>query len=133
MLGAGSLDFRILHRFGPINSGPNQFYGLDQSSIRFSFDYAPFNNLLVGIGRSSLKKEIDGFIKYRLIHQSHGAREMPVSVILVAGMTLETLPWDDQTIPNYFTSGLGYFQEIIFDGSHRCKLMIGKVLFGNTN
>ena len=113
MLGAGSLDFRILHRFGPINSGANQLFGLDQSTVRFSFDYAPFKDLLVGVGRSSLKKELDGFIKYRLLHQSHGSREMPISVILVAGMTLETLPWDDLTIPNYFTSRLGYFQQII--------------------
>jgi len=113
MLGAGSLDFRILHRFGPINLGISQLYGLDQSSVRFSFDYAPFNDLLIGVGRSSLKKEIDGFIKYRLLHQSHGSREMPVSLILVAGMTLETLPWDDPTIPNYFTSRLAFFQQVI--------------------
>src|SRR5258708_26540504 len=53
MLGAGSLDFRILHRFGFINSGPGQFFGLDQASIRLSFDYAPTNDLLFGLGRSS--------------------------------------------------------------------------------
>ncbi|MDP4220608.1 MAG: DUF5777 family beta-barrel protein [Bacteroidota bacterium] len=113
MLGAGSLDFRILHRFGPINGGPSQLFGLDQSTIRFSFDYAPFNDLLVGFGRSSIKKEYDGSVKYRLIQQSKGARQMPLSVVLVAGVTCETLPFPDQTISNYFTSRLAFFQQVL--------------------
>ena len=113
MLGTGSLDFRILHRFGPINSGAGQFFGLDQASIRFSFDYAINNDLLIGIGRSSARKELDGFIKYRLLHQSTGAREMPVSVVLVAGATCWTTPFADPTIANYFTSRLGFFQQIL--------------------
>src|SRR5579872_7491610 len=79
MLGAGSLDFRILHRFGFINSGPGQFFGLDQASIRLSFDYAPTNDLLIGLGRSSKEsKDIDGFAKYRLFQQSIGAKVMPL-------------------------------------------------------
>src|SRR5579871_6715343 len=53
MVGAGSLDFRILHRFGPITNGVQGLFGIDQSFIRFSFDYAPINDLLVGLGRSN--------------------------------------------------------------------------------
>ena len=114
MLGKGSLDFRILHRFGPLNSGAGQLFGLDESSTRFSFDYAYTNDILIGLGRSSKgKKEIDGFIKYRLFHQSTGATEMPVSLVLVAGMTCETTPDEDQTIANYFTSRFGFFQQVL--------------------
>jgi hypothetical protein len=113
MLGAGSLDFRILHRFGPINSGAGQLFGLDQSTVRFSFDYAPYNDLLFGIGRSTVKKELDGFVKYRLLHQSRGDRTMPLSVILVSGVTCETLPFTDPTIANYFTSRLAYFEQVL--------------------
>ena len=113
MLGAGSLDFRILHRFGLITEGIDQLYGLDQSSIRLSFDYAPTNDLLVGFGRSSAKKELDASVKYRLFHQSRGATEMPVSIVLAAGMFCQTLPWGDDTRPNYFSSRLAYFQQIL--------------------
>jgi hypothetical protein len=112
MLGAGSLDFRILHRFGPINSGITQLFGIDNATTRFGFDYAPYNDLLIGLGRSSAEKEIDGFIKYRLLQQSRGAREMPLSVILVAGVTSYT-SFADPTIANYFTSLLGFFQQIL--------------------
>jgi hypothetical protein len=113
MLGAGSLDFRILHRFGPINSGPDNFFGLDQSSVRLSFDYAPYNDLLVGIGRSTARKELDGFVKYRLLQQSIGARVFPITVVLVAGMTLWTGAFEDETVANYFTSRMGFFQQVL--------------------
>lgn len=113
MLGAGSLDFRVLHRFGPINQGVEELFGLDQASTRLSFDYAPMNDLLIGVGRSSFMKEYDGSIKYRLLQQSRGARTMPASVVLVAGMTCETLPFADTTHPNYFSSRLGYFYQTL--------------------
>ncbi len=109
MLGKGSLDFRILHRFGPISGGTGTLFGLDQSYVRFGFDWAPINDLLIGIGRSSTKKEIDGFVKYRLLQQSRGARELPFSVVLVGGAVLNTLPFNDPAIPNYFSSRLNYF------------------------
>ena len=113
MLGAGSLDFRILHRFGPLNLGAGQLFGIDQATTRFGFDYAPTNDFLVGIGRSSIKKELDGFIKYRLFQQSTGTRTMPLSIVLLAGVTCRTDPYQDQTIANYFTSRLAYFQQIL--------------------
>ena len=113
MLGAGSLDFRILHRFGPINSGAGQLFGIDQATTRFGFDYAPYNDLLIGIGRSSAKKELDGFIKYRLLQQSKGARTLPLSVVLLAGATCWTGPYQDPTVANYFSSRLAFFQQIL--------------------
>jgi hypothetical protein len=114
MLGAGSLDFRILHRFGPINSGVGQLFGIDQSSIRLSFDYAPYNDLLLGFGRSSKDtKDLDGFIKYRWFQQSVGAKVMPVSIVLVAGVTCRTTPYDDPTVANYLTSNLAFFQQVL--------------------
>lgn len=113
MLGAGSLDFRILHRFGPINLGASQLFGIDQATTRFGFDYAPCNDLLIGIGRSSGKKELDGFIKYRLLQQSIGARTMPLTVVLLAGATCWTGPYQDPTVENYFSSRLAFFQQIL--------------------
>ncbi len=113
MLGAGSLDFRILHRFGPLNLGASQLFGIDQATTRFGFDYAPCNDLLIGIGRSSAKKELDGFIKYRLLQQSRGARNMPLTIVLLAGATCWTGPYHDPNVANYFSSRLAYFQQIL--------------------
>ena len=36
----GVLEFLISHRFGRVNSGFDQLFGLDDSNIRFGFEYA---------------------------------------------------------------------------------------------
>ena len=36
----GILEFLIHHRFGTINSGADELFGLDQSNIRLGFEYA---------------------------------------------------------------------------------------------
>ena len=59
-LAPGVMDFRILHRFGQIDQGYKNFFGLDQASMRMSFDFGIRRNLMFGIGRSTFKKELDG-------------------------------------------------------------------------
>src|SRR3954468_6527537 len=67
MLRPGVLDFRILHRFGRVNGGAYEFFGLDgPASVRLGLDYGITKDLTVGIGRSSFNKELDGFLKYRI-------------------------------------------------------------------
>ena len=114
MLGAGVLDFRIMHRFGRLNGGAYTLYGLDQATIRFGFDYGISNRLTVVIGRSSSKKELDGFLKYRLIWQSTGEKSIPFSVVLVSGMTSNMLKQTGTAEnPYYFTNRLGYYYQAI--------------------
>jgi hypothetical protein len=57
---AGVLDFRILHRFGRVNEGAYGAYGLDQATIRLGLDYGISNRIMIGVGRSSNRKELDG-------------------------------------------------------------------------
>lgn len=52
----GQLDFRISHRFGKINSGSYNLWGLDQANIHFGLDYGVTNWLMVGIGRGTYEK-----------------------------------------------------------------------------
>jgi hypothetical protein len=113
MLRPGVLDFRILHRFGPVNQGLSEFFGLDQATIRLGLDYAVSNNLTVGIGRGSFKKELDGFIKWRPVQQATGPKALPFSLVLVGGATLIGAPWSDTSRVNYFTSRLGYYSQAI--------------------
>jgi hypothetical protein len=112
-LAKGTLDVRILHRFGPINSGYQNFWGLDQASMRLGFDYGITNSLGIGIGRSTFQKELDGFIKFRPIWQSTGPGAIPFSVVLVGGMTADTMPWADPTRTNFVTSKMAYYGQMI--------------------
>ena len=113
-LNPGTMDFRILHRFGPLDQGYKNFFGFDQASMRMGFDFGILKSLMVGVGRSTYKKEVDAFLKFAPIRQSTGPRSSPVTVALVSGITMNGLPWADETRKNFFTSRLGfYFQAII--------------------
>jgi hypothetical protein len=111
-LGAGVLDVRILHRFGLVNGGIRNLYGLDQANMRLGFDYGILKRLMIGIGRSNVNKELDGFAKYRLLWQAKGDHASPVSVVVVAGSTLHTMP-DDPTRVNFFSSRVTYYGQLL--------------------
>jgi Membrane bound beta barrel domain (DUF5777) len=115
MLGLGVLDFRILHRFGKLSGGTYEFFGLDNASMRIGFDYGIVPNLMVGIGRTTSKKELDGFLKYRLLWQSAGKKTMPVSVLGVSGFTYNGLkqPFDNIALEATFERRLAFYQQII--------------------
>jgi len=113
MLKPGVLDFLILHRFGNVNRGLYEFFGLDQATFRLAFDYGITKDLTIGIGRSSYKKELDGFLKYRIIQQSTGQNASPFSLVVVGGMTVNTLKFADPTRKNYFSSRLGYYGQVL--------------------
>jgi len=87
---AGVLDLKISHRFGQLNDGFYNMFGLDVASIRIGMDYGLTNRLTVGGGRSSFEKQYDGFLKYRLLRQSAGEKNMPVSVTLLGAVMFET-------------------------------------------
>jgi hypothetical protein len=93
--GQGTLIFLIQHRFGTLNSGAYNFFGLDQAVLRLSFEYGLSNRLAVGVGRSSQEKTFDGFLKYRAIQQSTGAGAVPVSVTLFASSAITTLKFNE--------------------------------------
>jgi hypothetical protein len=112
-LNPGTMDFRILHRFGQLDQGYKNFFGLDQASMRMSFDFGLMHNLMVGVGRSTFKKELDAFIKYAPIRQSTGPWSSPVTVALVSGVTMDGLPWADPNRENFFTSRLAYYNQVI--------------------
>jgi len=113
-LNPGTMDFRILHRFGQLNQGYKNFFGLDQASMRMGFDFGILQNLMAGVGRSTYKKEVDAYIKYAPIRQSTGPWSSPITFALVSGITMNGMPWTDPARKNFFTSRLSYyFQAII--------------------
>ncbi|MCC3157593.1 DUF5777 family beta-barrel protein [Hymenobacter sp. 15J16-1T3B] len=88
---SGSLQFLIGHRFGQLNSGAYNFFGLDQATIRLGLEYGLNDRLAVGVGRSSMDKTFDGFVKYKALRQHSGPRAMPVTLTLLATSTITTL------------------------------------------
>jgi len=77
---AGALSVIIQHRFGQLNSGSYNFFGLDNATLRLGLDYGITDRLAVGIGRCSLLKTYDGYVKYKLLRQTDGSNQMPVTI-----------------------------------------------------
>ena len=113
MIGKNVLDVRILHRFGLINTGFNNLYGLDQATMRMGFDYGLTKGLTIGIGRSTYKKEWDGLIKFRITQQSKGPGAFPFSIVWVSGMTTSTVEYPDTDAKHDLENRIGYYHEVI--------------------
>jgi Membrane bound beta barrel domain (DUF5777) len=109
----GVLDFKIGHRFGTLNGGFYELFGLDNASIRLGFDYGLSDALTIGVGRSGFQKTYDGFIKYKFLRQSTGKRNMPVTVGVLLTSAIQTLKWANPDRDNFFSNRLYYTSQLI--------------------
>lgn len=73
MLAAGDLEFRIAHRFGTLNTGAYDLWGLDLADNRLSLDYGITDWMMIGLGRSSFNNVVDGFAKFKIKRQQSDA------------------------------------------------------------
>lgn len=92
----GQLDFRISHRFGQLNEGAYNLWGLDRAYIHFGLEYGITDWIMVGVGRGTYEKTFDGFLKFSILRQSKGERNMPVSLSLFTGIAYNSLKWDKE-------------------------------------
>ena len=111
--GAGVLDFKISHRFAPVRNGVYDMFGLDDATIRIGLDYGITNRLMVGIGRGGNEKIIDGFLKYKLLRQSSGRKNMPVTVAFLTDMEVRTLKFLDPERDNKFSDRLFFANQLL--------------------
>ena len=112
-VGRGILDVKISHRFGTLNSGAYNLFGLDNASMRMGVDYGITDRLMIGVGRSTYEKQFDGFVKYRILRQSTGKKYMPVSVSYAASIMLRTLDDPASTVQKWYSDRLSYSHQLI--------------------
>lgn len=114
----GVLDFRISHRFGYLSAGSEEFWGLDQAYIRLGLDYGITDRLMVGLGRSSYQKTVDGFFKYKILRQCDRGCATPLTLSFAAGTSITTVaanatPWYQEGRQDYFTHRMAYYVQLI--------------------
>ncbi len=109
----GVLELKIQHRMGRLDQGFKDFFGLDQASFAFGFEYGITDWLEVGIGRTTVGKQYDGMLKFKILRQSKGKKNMPLSLIGYAGMSINGTPWANPDRTNYFTSRMSYTYQLI--------------------
>ncbi|MDP9078090.1 MAG: DUF5777 family beta-barrel protein [Bacteroidota bacterium] len=85
----GTFEMDIQHRFGTVNNGYSDFWGLFASSnIRIGVGYAPINNLNLGIGIDKFDMLWDGSAKYAIMKQTKG--KFPVSITYYGDLAIDT-------------------------------------------
>lgn len=112
-VGKGVLDVKISHRFGKVNTGGYELFGLDNATMRMGFDYGINRYLMIGVGRSTFQKTYDAFFKIKILRQSSGKKRMPITLSYVPTVALKTLKDEDPDRKNYFSSRLFFTQQLI--------------------
>lgn len=107
------LLFLISHRFGTINSGAYNFFGLDQSSIRLALEYGLTDRFDIGLGRSSFQKTYDGYVKYKVLRQIAKGWSSPVTITAFASTAINTLKFAQPERDNLFSSRLFYTYQVL--------------------
>lgn len=96
--GKNNLQFIIMHRFGKLNGGAYELFGLDNATIRFGLDYGLTDRLAIGVGRSSLDKTFDASLKYKLLQQRTNG--LPFALSLNGWITNKTVKYPDKPYMN---------------------------------
>ena len=120
------LQFMIQHRFGSIENGFYDLFGMDYATIRFDFHYGLTDRLSLGIGRSSLDKIYDIFLKTKLIRQSSGAKSFPFSVLLYSDIGIDTKRKSETNVAvkDNFSNRLLYVNQLIIGRKFSRKVSI---------
>jgi hypothetical protein len=111
---SGVLHFVIAHRFGRLNEGAYALWGLDNASMRMSFDYGLTDRLQVGLGRSTLGKTYEASAKLRVLRQTTGGRNFPIGLTLFSSAFCTGIRWADPDRTNYVSSRLSFVHQAIF-------------------
>lgn len=109
----GQLDFRIHHRFGTLNQGYYNFWGLDGANTHFSLEYGITNWIMVGVGRGTSGKTFDGFYKISLWRQSTGVKNMPVSISWFSSIADQTLDYPTNNNLYPYSTRLSFVNQIL--------------------
>jgi len=117
----GELDFLIYHRFGPVSSGIQDFFGLDQANTRLGFEYGLTDRLDLGIGRSSYEKTYDGFVKWKFFRQKTGAERFPVSIVWLSSIAI---PTNNITEPLSTVDRMGFTHQLMISRKFNKKFTL---------
>ncbi|MDX1913816.1 MAG: DUF5777 family beta-barrel protein [Saprospiraceae bacterium] len=120
----GVLDTKFSHRFNPLRNGIYDVFGLDGASIRIGADYGVTDRFMIGFGRSSYEKTIDGFAKYKILRQSSGKKNMPVTLSYLIDAQIRTVKFSDIERDNKFSDRLFFTHQVLIGRKFNSRLSL---------
>lgn len=119
----GTFEMDIMHRFGTIDKGYQDFWGFfAPSNIRLGVSYSPVNKLNLGIGITKSNMLWDASAKYSIITQTKG--KYPVSVTYYGDMAYDTRKDADKSIFKYSSQRMLFFNQLIIARKITSKLSL---------
>jgi hypothetical protein len=108
----GTFQFDMMHRFGTIQNGFHDLFGLyAPSNIRLGFSYAPIDKLSVGFGFTKANNLLDFSGKYGLLSQMKEGG-MPVSVTYFGNFVYDPRGEDDREV-YHGSDRFSFFHQVI--------------------
>lgn len=109
----GELEAIFSHRFGAVNQGVYELFGLDQAYIRLGVEYGIIDRLSVGMGRTSVDKTYDNYVRYKVLQQTTDNR-MPITLTGYGNLAIKTSPKkEDATYDITVKDRMAYVAQVI--------------------
>lgn len=129
MVSKKELFFVVSHRFGSVETGIKDFFGLDQAVTRLNFIYGISDGVNLGVSRSSFQKTYETSLKLRLLRQKKNGT--PFSLVLFNSMIINTI-LDQADLPKLeFNNRLSYAVQALISTkfSENLSIQIAPSLF----
>jgi hypothetical protein len=123
----GTLEFMIQHRFGTVDNGISDLYGLyAPSNIRLGFGYTiwdKYGAIAIGYGFTKDNRIQDFNVKYAFLRQTRGEK-IPVSVTYYGNMGIMSQGTTEELPNGNKSDRLSYFHQLIIARRFSPKLSI---------
>lgn len=118
----GDFYFIVAHRFGFIDKGFDDFFGLDNANTQLKFLYGVNDWLTVHIGRSGFQETYDLAAKYRLYAQKENG--FPVTIVGFNSVAINS-ELKEEDYPNLkFENRLSYVAQVLISRKFSDKLSL---------
>ncbi|WP_242085148.1 DUF5777 family beta-barrel protein [Aestuariivivens sediminis] len=101
----------VSHRFGSLENGFDNFFGLDEAVTRLNFVYGLSDGLNIGFSRSSFQKIYEFSLKYRLLRQKENG--FPFTVVGFNEILINTALDEDNLPLLEFKHRLSYVAQLL--------------------
>lgn len=111
MISKKEMYFVVSHRFGSIETGFKDFFGLDQAVTRLNLIFGITDGINIGVSRSSFRKIYESSLKMRLVREKKGG--FPFTIVSSSNVLINT-SLDDAILPRLkFKNRLGYTTQLL--------------------
>lgn len=118
----GDFYFIVAHRFGFIDKGFDDFFGLDNANTQLKFLYGVNDWLTLHIGRSGFQETYDLAAKYRLYAQKENG--FPVTIVGFNSVAINS-ELKEEDYPNLkFENRLSYVAQVLISRKFSDKLSL---------